>query len=79
MIGLCLQPVYGFAGNQDRAKFIKATGHSDLYFVQDPEVPLDAVSLMHAASHHGWNAAALQQAYHDWHADDPTMAQDACY
>lgn len=35
-----LQSVYGFGG-KDPSRFVKASGHPDLYYVEDLEVPLE--------------------------------------
>ena len=37
------QPLYGFLNNSDPAKFVRATGAPDLYFVRDDTVPLEQV------------------------------------
>ncbi len=39
------QPLYGFLGNPDPAKFVRAAGFSDVYFVRDSTVPLEQVRL----------------------------------
>ncbi|EFJ41475.1 hypothetical protein VOLCADRAFT_68197 [Volvox carteri f. nagariensis] len=39
-----LEPMYGFLGNNDPAKFVRATGHSDVYFVHDAMVPLEQIT-----------------------------------
>lgn len=38
-----LQSVYGFGG-KDPARFTKAVGYPDLYFIEDLEVPVEKVS-----------------------------------
>jgi len=39
-----LQPVYGFANSsKDGVRFLRAAGHSDLYFLEDREAPFDQV------------------------------------
>lgn len=40
---VAVQPLYGFLGNRDAEKFVKATGHPDLYFIEDRVVPLEQV------------------------------------
>lgn len=41
---LYLQPVYGFSSsNKDAARFLRAAGHSDLWFVEDREAPFQQV------------------------------------
>jgi hypothetical protein len=37
-----LQPVYGLAA-KDPSKFVRATGHPDVFFVQDRELSFDQV------------------------------------
>ncbi|GLI67285.1 hypothetical protein VaNZ11_011470 [Volvox africanus] len=39
-----LEPLYGFLGNNDPAKFVRATGHPDVYFVRDAMVPLEQIT-----------------------------------
>ncbi|GLC67259.1 hypothetical protein PLESTF_000534400 [Pleodorina starrii] len=39
-----IEPLYGFLGNNDPAKFVRATGHSDVYFVRDAMVPLEQIT-----------------------------------
>lgn len=39
-----LQPVYGFANSsKDGVRFLRAAGHSDLYFLEDREASFDQV------------------------------------
>ncbi len=38
-----VEPMYGFSNNKDPAKFVRAAGHPDVYFVQDPELSFDQV------------------------------------
>lgn len=39
-----MQPVYGFASsNKDAARFLRAAGHSDLWFLEDCEAPFQQV------------------------------------
>ncbi|KAG2496342.1 hypothetical protein HYH03_005572 [Edaphochlamys debaryana] len=39
-----IEPLYGFLNNNDPAKFVRATNHSDLYFVRDDTVPLEQIT-----------------------------------
>ncbi|GFR44075.1 hypothetical protein Agub_g5235 [Astrephomene gubernaculifera] len=39
-----IEPMYGFLGNNDPAKFVRATGHPDVYFVRDATVPLEQIT-----------------------------------
>lgn len=39
----CPQPLFGFLGNSDPAKFVRAAGHPDVYFTKDEVVPLEQV------------------------------------
>ncbi|GIL54913.1 hypothetical protein Vafri_10610, partial [Volvox africanus] len=39
-----IEPLYGFLGNNDPAKFVRATGHPDVYFVRDAMVPLEQIT-----------------------------------
>ncbi|GIL82888.1 hypothetical protein Vretimale_8389 [Volvox reticuliferus] len=39
-----LEPLHGFLGNNDPAKFVRATGHPDVYFVRDAMVPLEQIT-----------------------------------
>jgi len=46
MLGLCdEQAVHGFAG-KDPARFIKAAGHPDLFYLEDLEVPIQQVGYL---------------------------------
>ncbi|KAG2429868.1 hypothetical protein HXX76_010648 [Chlamydomonas incerta] len=39
-----IEPLYGFLNNNDPAKFVRATGAPDLYFVRDDTVPLEQIT-----------------------------------
>ncbi|PNW81292.1 hypothetical protein CHLRE_07g349950v5 [Chlamydomonas reinhardtii] len=39
-----IEPLYGFLNNSDPAKFVRATGAPDLYFVRDDTVPLEQIT-----------------------------------
>ena len=44
---LSLQPLYGFGG-KDPARFVRAAGHADLFYVQDLDTPTGQASACHA-------------------------------
>ena len=39
----CLQPLLGFGG-KDPARFVRAAGFQDLFYLQDPELSFEQVS-----------------------------------
>jgi hypothetical protein len=38
-----VEPMYGFSHSRDPAKFVRAAGHPELFFVEDPELDFDQV------------------------------------
>ena len=48
---LSLQPLYGFGG-KDPARFVRAAGHADLFYVQDLDTPIGQASACHICCTH---------------------------
>jgi histone H3/H4 len=44
-----VEPMYGFSHSMDPAKFVRAAGHPELFFVEDPELNFDQASAVATA------------------------------
>ena len=56
---LFLQPLYGF-GSKDPARFVRAAGHADLFYVQDLDTPTGQASACHfCCMHPAWKGMYL--------------------
>jgi hypothetical protein len=55
---LAPQPLYGF-GSRDPARFVRASGHPDLFFLADPERPFSQARATAACQRRTWNCSRM--------------------
>ena len=74
----CLQPLLGFGG-KDPARFVRAAGFQDLFYLQDPELSFEQVSPLQP-----WRLCLVKQIPSPLQQDAPPslegcgMGQDVC-
>ncbi|KIY93241.1 Transcription initiation factor TFIID subunit 6 [Monoraphidium neglectum] len=52
------EPLYGF-GSRDPARFVRASGHPDLFFLADPERPFSQARATAACQRRTWNCSRM--------------------